>query len=512
TEKLLLEASLELIKSGHITGIQDMGAAGLTSSAAEMAGRSGNGVEIDTARVPVREEGMTPYEILLSESQERMLVVAKEGREARVRDILEKWELEAEVIGRVTDDGLFRVLEDGEVVAEIPALPLTDGCPTYERPGVEDPAVAELRARDLAPLAAEGDPSETLLKLVGSPNLASKRWIYEQYDTTVRTGTAMRPGGDAGVVRIRGTKKAVAATTDCNGRYVYLHPRRGAMIAVAEAARNLACVGAIPTAVTNNLNFGSPLKPPIYHQFREAVQGMAEACRLFETPVTGGNVSFYNETDGRAIYPTPVIGMVGVVEDVAHLTGSAFRQEGDAILLLGENTDELGGSEFLYVVHDEVAGAPPAVDLLAERRLQHAVLAMIQGVGIHSAHDCSEGGLACALVESALGDGEEPLGFEVALADEIPPLPLLFGEGQGRVVVSCNADDADEVRRLAGRHGVPCREIGRVGGPGDRVRITCGTSGVDVDLTEIADAFFGAIPRIMDRVPDAATTPTPQVS
>jgi phosphoribosylformylglycinamidine synthase len=295
TEKLLLEASLELIRSGHITGIQDMGAAGLTSSASEMAGRSGNGVEIDVARVPVREPGMTPYEILLSESQERMLVVARKGRENDVRAILEKWELEAEEIGVVTDDGFFRVLEDGRPVAEIPSLPLTEGCPTYERPGVESDEVKALRERDVSKHESmERDPTDAMATLLGSPNLASKRWVYRQYDTTVRTGTARRPGGDAGVVRIRGTTKAVAATTDCNGRYVYLHPRRGAMIAVAEAARNLACVGAIPTAITNNLNFGSPLKPPIYHQFREAVQGMADACRLFETPVTGGNVSFYN--------------------------------------------------------------------------------------------------------------------------------------------------------------------------------------------------------------------------
>ncbi|MGD2071823.1 MAG: phosphoribosylformylglycinamidine synthase subunit PurL, partial [Gemmatimonadota bacterium] len=296
TEKLLLEASLELIGSGHITGIQDMGAAGLTSSATEMAGRSGNGVEIDIDRVPVREPGMTPYEILLSESQERMLVVAKKGHEQGVRAILEKWELEAQEIGVVTDDGLFRVREYGRTVVEIPGLPLTEGCPTYERPGVEPEEMRELRQRDFSELQdLRGDQSDTLMTLLGSPNLASKRWVYEQYDTTVRTGTAVRPGGDAGAVRIRGTTKAVAATTDCNGRYVFLHPRRGAMIAVAEAARNLACVGALPTAVTNNLNFGSPLKPAIYHQFREAVQGMAEACRLFETPVTGGNVSFYNE-------------------------------------------------------------------------------------------------------------------------------------------------------------------------------------------------------------------------
>ena len=506
TEKLLLEASLELIKSGHITGIQDMGAAGLTSSAVEMAGRSGTGVEIDVSRVPIRERGMTPYEILLSESQERMLVVAQKGREADVREILQKWELEAEEVGQVTDDGFFRVLEEGEVVAEIPALPLTEGCPTYEPEGLEDPAVVELRKRDLSGLIEESDLSAALLTLMGAPNIASRRWIYRQYDTTVRTATAVRPGGDAGVVRIHGTTKAVAATTDCNGRYVYLYPRRGTMIAVAEAARNLVCVGAIPTAVTNNLNFGSPLRPHIYYQFREAVQGMAEACRLFETPVTGGNVSFFNETDGRAIYPTPVIGMVGLVEDVDYLTTHSFQAEGDTILLLGTNSDEMGGSEFLYSLRGEVAGVPPEVDLIAERRLQHAVLAMIQQVGVHSAHDCAEGGLACALAESALGDGEEPMGVDVRLDDDLPEVATLFGEAQGRVVVSCAPGDADAVHRLAERHGVPCRGIGTVSGPESRFRIRAEDSGVDVSLPDLHQTYFGALPGIMD---EALETDTP---
>jgi phosphoribosylformylglycinamidine synthase len=504
TEKLLLEASLELIGSGHIVGIQDMGAAGLTSSASEMAGRSGNGVEIDVARVPVREPGMTPYEILLSESQERMLVVARAGREDDVRAILERWELEAEVIGRVTDDGLFRVTEGDRVVAEIPSLPLTEGCPTYEREGVESPEVRELRKRDPGPLvtatAADSDASEVLLTLLGSPNLASRAWIHRQYDTTVRADTVLQPGGDAGAIRIRGTRRALAATTDCNGRYVYLHPRRGAMIAVAEAARNLACVGAVPSAVTNNLNFGSPLKPEIYHQFREAVQGMAEACRLFETPVTGGNVSFYNETDGRAIYPTPVIGMVGILDDVGHLTRPTFRDEGDCIVLLGHTRGELGGSEFLYVLHDLVAGEPPSVDLLAERRLQHALLAMIQSGSARTAHDCSEGGLACALAECALGDGASPRGIDVEVSPgDIPPLAFLFGEDQGRAVLSCDPADLDDVERMAERHGVAHRVIGSVGAPDDPFRIRAGPAEIHVDPSELAHVWSSALPRIMER-------------
>jgi len=499
TEKLLLEASLELIASGAITGIQDMGAAGITSSASEMAGRGGSGVEIDTALVPVREPGMTPYEILLSESQERMLVVAERGREEEVHRILRKWELEAAVIGHVTDDGRFRVLEDGAVVADIPALPLTQGCPTYEREGVESDEIRLLREADLSEhLEPEGDLGDLFLRMLGSPNIASKRWIYEQYDTTVRSSTAARPGGDAGVVRIRGTRRAVAATTDCNGRFVYLEPRRGAHIAVAEAARNLVCVGAVPTAITNNLNFGNPLKPHIYHQFREAVLGMSEACKVFETPVTGGNVSFYNETDGRAIYPTPVIGMVGVVENVEHITRQAFRNRGDVVVLLGSNSLEIGGSEYLYVTAGLVAGRPPSVDLMAERALQQAVLAMIHEGLVRSAHDCSDGGLATTLAEAALGDGVSPFGIEVEVDDDLPPVAVLFAETQGRIVLSCDPTHVESVLRIAERYDVPARAIGTVGDPGGDLTIQMTRSRLSVPTARAVEAYFGAIPSIMD--------------
>jgi phosphoribosylformylglycinamidine synthase len=321
----------------------------------------------------------------------------------------------------------------------------------------------------------------------------------------VRANSIVRPGGDAGVIRIPGTRRGIAATTDCNGRYCYLSPRRGAAIAVAEAARNLACVGAVPTAVTNNLNFGSPLKPTIYYQLREAVLGMAEACEAFETPVTGGNVSLYNETEGVAIHPTPVIGMVGVVEDVEKVVRHAFRHTGDRILLLGTNRSELGASEYLYVFHDLVAGEPPALDLEAERSLQHAVLAMIDAGLLSSAHDCAEGGLACALVEAAVGDGLDPVGLEVHLADPIPPVPLLFGESQGRVIVSCSAADRDAVCRVAETHGVPCADVGRVTEHGGRFRIRAGTSGVDVPVRDLMDAFFGAIPARMDAPADVGS-------
>ena len=501
TEKLLLEASLELIKSGNITGIQDMGAAGITSSASEMAGRSGNGVEIYMDLVPVREPNMTPYEILLSESQERMLVVAKNGKVDDVRKILNKWDLEATEIGKVTNDGNFRVIEGDKIVAEIPSLSLTKGCPTYEREGVESEEVKKLRHMDLSSfIEARPDQTEVFLKLISSPNIASKQWVYRQYDTTVRTSTAIRPGSDAGVVRLRGTRKAVAATTDCNGRYVYLNPRVGTMAAVAEAGRNLVCVGAMPTAVTNNLNFGNPLKSHIYYQFREAVIGMADACKLFETPVTGGNVSFYNETEGVAIYPTPVIGMVGIVEDVSHLMSHEFKKEGDAIILLGDNTNELGGSDYLYVMEGLVAGEPPSVDLLAERRLQHAVLAMIQKGLLHSAHDVSEGGLACALTESALGQETSPMGVHVTLHESLYPVPLLFGEAQGRIVVSCDYNSVEDTLRLSKSHGVPCRKIGRVAAAEDGFRIEGRSVMLDVDLDTISELFFGSIPLLMERV------------
>jgi phosphoribosylformylglycinamidine synthase subunit PurL len=502
TEKLLLEASLELIASGAISGIQDMGAAGITSSAAEMAGRGGSGIELEMTDVPIREEGMTPYEILLSESQERMLVVAEPGQEGEVSRILEKWELEAAVIGRVTDTGMFRILENGKIVADIPALPLTEGCPTYEREGIESEEITRLRGMDLSEyLIPEGDLTRTFLSVLASPNVASKRWIYHQYDTTVRTGTAVRPGGDAGVVRIRGTNRAVAATTDCNGRFVYLEPRTGAMAAVAEAARNLVCVGATPTAITNNLNFGNPLKAHIYYQLREAVLGMRDACSTFETPVTGGNVSLFNETDGEAIYPTPVIGMVGVIDDVTKITRQHFQNAGDDIVLLGANTGELGGAEYLYVTADLVAGHPPSVDLEGERRLQQAVLAMNHRSLLTSAHDCSEGGLVSALAECALGDGEAPLGVDATVDDDMRPVMALFAESQGRIVLSCDPARTGEILELAAQHDVPAVRIGTVVEADDGFKLEVRDGSVSASLDELADAYFGAIPRIMDTSP-----------
>jgi phosphoribosylformylglycinamidine synthase II len=500
TEKLLLEASLELIRSGHIVGIQDMGAAGLASSSTEMAARAGTGVDIDVRLVPVREEGMSAYEILLSESQERMLVVAKSGHEDDVISILQKWELEAAVIGQVTDDGLYRVRDGGEIVCEIPGEPLVTGCPTYVREGREDDEIRQLRAwrpteKEYQPAAAH--PLKILLRLLGSPNLSSRKWIYRQYDTTVRTNTVVAPGGDAGVLRVRGTKRGIAASVDCNGRYCYLNPRRGAMIAVAEAARNVACVGARPRAITNNLNFGNPLKPEVYHQLRECVLGMAEACRAFETPVTGGNVSLYNENPRGAIYPTPVVGMIGVLEDVEQHVTAHFKKEGDVILLLGNTRDELGGSEYLKIVFGKTCGDAPSIDLQHERALQNTVVELAEAGLLHSAHDCAEGGLAICLAESAIGNEEQYFGIDAELHDELPTAALLFGESQGRIVISCAPESLERVQAGAEKRGVPCRRIGTVGKVNGTFLVRTPEVSLKTDVEDLAEVYYDVIPRLM---------------
>ncbi len=503
TEKLLLEASLELIRSGHIVAIQDMGAAGLTSSSAEMAERGDVGVTIDTKKVPVRETGMTPYEILLSESQERMLVVAKQGHEEEVRTILFKWDLTAEVIGEVIAEPVYRVTEGDQVVAEFPGTRLVTDCPQYHPEARESPEAVARRARDvhaIAPLPSEADPAWTLERLLMAPTIASKHWIHRQYDSTVRTNTVIGPGqADAAVIRIRGTKKALALKTDCNGRYVFLDPRVGGRIAVAEAARNVACTGATPRAITNCLNFGNPKKPEVFFQFREAVYGMGDACRALETPVTGGNVSLYNENPHGAIYPTPVIGMVGVLEDVAHATRLNFTTAGDAIVLFGENTDELGGSEYLAWIHGVVAGAPPACDLEREKRLIDALLESIRSGLVRSAHDCSEGGIAVAIAESCMADRAKATGASIDLGawNALPARALLFGEAQGRVVIS--TPEADQVLAIAKQHGIPARVIGAVTAASDGLRITTGATTLTMATARMAEAYHEALPRAMQQ-------------
>ena len=500
TEKLLLEASLELIRSGHIVGIQDMGAAGLASSSTEMAARAGTGVDIDTRLVPTREEGMTPYEILLSESQERMLVVAKAGHEQDVIRILNKWELEAAVIGHVTDDGLYRVRDGGEIVCEVPGEPLVTGCPTYIREAQESEEIIRIRAwkpgpKEYQPAAAH--PLKILLRLLSSPNIGSRRWIYRQYDTTVRTNTVVAPGGDAGVLRVRGSHRGIAATVDCNGRYCYLNPRRGAMIAVAEAARNVACVGARPRAITNNLNFGNPLKPEVYYQLRECVQGMGEACAAFQTPVTGGNVSLYNENPRGAIYPTPVVGMIGVLEDVNRHVRALFQHEGDVILQLGYSRDELGGSEYLKVVFGKVCGDAPTINLRHEKALQDTLVELAEARLLHSAHDCAEGGLAVAIAECCISDEEQWFGADIQLHEELPTASLLFGESQGRVVISCAPENLNRVCDLAGSRNLPCQQIGMVGPVNGDFTLQTSEISLRAPITSLAEVYYDAIPKLM---------------
>jgi phosphoribosylformylglycinamidine synthase len=502
TEKLLLEASLELIRSGAIVAIQDMGAAGLTSSSAEMAARGDVGVTIDVTKVPVREEHMTPYEILLSESQERMLVVAKRGREHEVTAILEKWDLTAAVIGEVIAEPVYRVTEGDHVVAEFPGTRLVTDCPTYTPESRESEEIARRRAEPVTSIperAEERDPAWTLVQLLSSPTIASKTWVHRQYDTSVRTNTVIGPGGDAAVIRVRGTDRALAVKTDCNGRYVYLDPHVGAQIAVCEAARNVACTGARPMAITNNLNFGNPRRPEVYHQLREVVAGMAEACTALGTPVTGGNVSLYNENPSGAVYPTPVIGMVGVIDSLAHITRASFQDEQDLIVLLGTPTAHIGASEYLARIHGVVAGSPPPCDLDAERALIALLLEACQGGVARSAHDVADGGLAVALAECCIMDRGARHGAAIDLTpwSELPTRALLFGEAQARAIVTTTMPDT--LLGLARKHGVPARVIGQVGTGAEPLQIKTAAGTISVDLARLDDAYHEAIPKIMNQ-------------
>jgi phosphoribosylformylglycinamidine synthase II len=449
-EKLLLEASLEIIKEDLIVGIQDLGGAGLSCSTCETAARGKSGIEIDVSLVPVREENMIPYEMMLSESQERMLVIAKKGLEKRVQEIFKKWGLHSVIIGKVTDDKMLRVKNRGEVVAEIPAacLALGGGAPVYTRERKRPEYLRQANQLNLADLEVPSDLNQTLLQLLGSPNIASKKWVYEQYDTQVRTATVVGPGSDAAVLRLRKTNKALATSTDCNGRYCYLNPRTGGRIAVAEAARNVVCSGAKPLAITNCLNFGDPYDKEVYWTFVECVAGMGEACRTFETPVTGGNVSFYNEDPQRIVYPTPVVGMVGLVEDMKHVTTMCFKQEKDLIVLLGENKEELGASEYLKVIHKLVKGNTPELNLDEEKRVQDACLAMIKAGMVKSAHDCSEGGIAVALAECCVASPQH-WGAKIRLSQEMRADALLFGESQSRIIITVAPEDLPQVPKMA---------------------------------------------------------------
>jgi phosphoribosylformylglycinamidine synthase subunit PurL len=464
TEKLLLEACLELMEKDFIVGIQDMGAAGLTSSSAEMAGRGGCGIELDLSAVPLRESGMTPYEILLSESQERMLLVAKQGSEDEIKKIFDKWDLDAVVVGRVTDDQRFRAFWHGVEVANLPIGALTKDAPAYQRPIARPAQQDQLHQLDLASVKEPKDLGATLKQLLASPNVASKEWIYRQYDQFVRTNTVVGPGADAAVIRVKGTPKGLAMTVDGNSRYCYLDPYVGGVIAVAEAARNLACVGARPIGLTDCLNFGSPENPEVMWQFAQVVQGMRDACTALNVPVVSGNVSFYNETDGAPIYPTPTIGMVGLIEKVERAVTPWFKSAGDVVVLLGRTREELGGSEYLKLLHGLTRGTPPWIDLKMEQAVQLTCLEAIDAELLSSAHDVSDGGLAVALAECCIGNPEKPVGVRIEAHEMIRGDALLFSESQSRIVVSLTEENLGRLKEIAMRHNVPLQVIGTAGG------------------------------------------------
>ncbi len=494
-EKLLIEACLELLATGAVVGMQDMGAAGLTSSSVEMAARAGSGIRLDLDRVPRRESGMTPVELMLSESQERMLVVMEQGRESLAHDILEKWGLEATVIGEVTNDGMIALHAEGERVALLPLDALVEDAPQSIRPAERPAWLAAMNDLDLTSLAdiAPNEAAQTLTRLLASPTIASKAWIHRQYDSMVGAATVVRPGSDAAVVAIRDTDLAIAASMDCNGRWCLLNPHRGAAHAVAEAARNVACSGARPLAVTNCLNFSTPEDPAIAWQLAEAVAGMGDACRTLGTPVVSGNVSLYNRSGDVDIQPTPVVGVVGVIDHPRHVTTQAWKQENSRVMLLCDQVGgQLGGSELLATVHGRIAGDAPPLDLKHERALQELLLEQIRLGRVRSAHDVSDGGLLVALAECAIGGGigaqlELPGRDQAGRLDE-----LLFGEGNSRIVVEVAPEDVADIAVAAGEAGLRCVELGTTGG----TRFHCSDI-LDLDLHSLEDAWSSALPTLM---------------
>lgn len=496
--KLLIEASLEIIRSGAVEGIQDMGAAGLTGSTAEMAGRGETGITIDLTAVPLREEGMTPYEIMLSESQERMLLVARPGQEEKILDICRKWDLEGAVVGRVTDDGLVRVTNGDGVAAAVPSRALTEEAPSYDRPMAPPAYLDSIQALQVDLLGEPDDFSRVLLDLLSSPTIASKQWVYRQYDHMVRTNTVLHPGSDSGVIRIKGTQKALAMTVDGNGRFTLLNPYLGGAIAVCEAARNVVCVGAEPIGMTDCLNFANPENPGVMWQFAASIEGIGDACRALKIPVVSGNVSFYNETNEIGIYPTPVVGMVGLIEDIGRLMTPWFKEEADRVVLLGWVREDIGGTEYLRIVHSREGGLPPTLNLEEERALQECCLEAIRAGIIKSAHDCSEGGLAVALAECSLtapfGGG---IGAQIEIQDRaVRGDAFWFGESQSRIVVTVSEDRLEALRRAAASKNIPLAVFGQTGG--DRLTIRqSGRTIIDLGLSEMERAWRNAIPSVM---------------
>ncbi|MFW6377908.1 MAG: phosphoribosylformylglycinamidine synthase subunit PurL [Bacillota bacterium] len=494
-EKLLLEASLELIKTGCLVGIQDMGAAGLISSASEMASRGETGIELDIDLVPKREEGMTPYEVLLSESQERMLVVPEAGKEELVQKIFAKWDLNAAVIGEVTDDGKIRVLNKGEKVAEVPARILADDAPEYKRESREPDYYNRLKSFEIESLFSKKknttialediDYNSIFEEIITSENMASKAYIYEQYDHMVQTNTVVLPGSDAAILRIKGKDKGLALTTDCNSRYSYLDPERGGEIAVAEAARNITCSGGRPLAITDGLNFGNPMKPEIFWQFEKSITGISKACQALNTPVTGGNVSFYNESPEGAVYPTPIVGMVGLLDKLEYATDQFFKDEGDLIILLGSTEAELGGSQYLESIQGLVKGKIPELDLEKEKKVQKTCLELIKAGLVKSAHDCSDGGLAVTLFESSIGNLK---GAEIKIETDLRAEELLFSETQSRIVISLVREDKDQAEEIIGEN-IEYRVIGEVKAGSLKINNL-----LDINIEEMKSKWQEAIP------------------
>jgi len=495
TEKLLLEASLEIIKNDWIIGIQDMGAAGISCSTSEMSAKGKSGMDINLNKVPLREKGMTAYEIMLSESQERMLVVAKPGCEEKIIETFDKWDLHCETIGKVTSDGIIKLKYDGEVKAELPAddLVLGGGAPVYYRETKFPDYINELRDFNFNSIKEPVSIEDAFEKVFSSPNIVSKKWVYEQYDSMVRTNTIVGPGCDSSVIYLKGTNKALAANTDCNARYVYLNPKEGTKIAVAESARNIVCSGGEPLAITNCLNFGNPYKPEVYWVFKEAIEGMGEACRFFDTPVTGGNVSFYNESPDAAVYPTPVIGMVGLIENIDHVTTSYFKNEDDLIYVLGDDFEELGGSEYLNVCNNIVSGDAPKINLQTEKELQSFLLSSIQKGMIKSAHDISEGGILTALAECCIINENNPIGADVNISIKSREDFSLFSESQSRVVVSVDEEDKEKFEKAAGESSTPFYFIGKTGGSSLKVN-----GKFEFALNKLAALYYNSIAEKMN--------------
>lgn len=497
TEKLLLEASLELIKSGVVVGMQDMGAAGITCSSSEMSAKGKSGMEINLDLVPVREENMSAYEIMLSESQERMLVVIEKGKEDIARKIFDKWDLNCVEIGKVTSNANLKVTYKGKQEAVIPAfeLVLGGGAPVYKRESKEPEYLKKISKLDFESLPQPDDYNQVLLNLLSSPNIANKNWVYEQYDTQVRTNTAILPGCDASVVRIKGTRKALSMKTDCNGRYVYLNPYKGAAIAVCESARNVVCTGAELLAITNCLNFGNPYKPEVFYQFKESVRGMGDACRVLNTPVTGGNVSFYNESPDYAVYPTPVIGMMGLIDDIGYLNTSYFKNTGDLIAVIGKEPlpyDGIGGSEYLKIFHGQVRGDAPDIDLNYEKELQQTLLLLVRNKLINSAHDISDGGLAVALAECCVMNRKKLIGCKINIPITSHTDYTLFNEAQSRIIITFNKDNKARCEDFCKERSIKLDIIGEV--LDERLKIN---ELIDLSAAEISNNYYNSIGNIM---------------